>query len=317
MNFFNFNFQTSVRGIRPLRSSLIWIALLFCSVSLRAQQTPLSSAYYQNRYILNPAFAGISEGLNLNLNLRNQWRVIPESPVNSSLTADYRFNKVGIGLKIQTDKAGHIGRNAISGTYAYHLPLASAGQQMHFGLSLGLMKDRFESSGVIGEVNDPRPLELNARKIYLDGDFGIGYSVSNLNLEATVPNLKTFFKKDSTNSVQFSTAYLAMSYKFGKNPETLTIEPKLSYLASNGVENIVSLGANAAVLEDQFSVTALLHSSGSSSLGLGFKYDRYQINGYYTSQNVNGEGLGGTFEIHFKINFLKRENVYNIGTSTF
>lgn len=317
MKFSNIHILTKGLGFRPLLISVIFGSFLFCSYSLWAQQTPLSSGYFQNQYIINPAYAGIVDGLNVNVNFRNQWRVIPESPVNSTISADYRFNKVGLGLKLQTDKAGHIGRNAVSGTYAYHLPLASADQQVHFGLSLGVMKDRFESSGIIGEVHDPRPSELNARKIYLDGDFGLGYSVSKFNVQGSIPHLKTFFKKDSTNSVQFSTAYLSMSYTFGKDPNIFTLEPKLSYLASNGVEDIITLGAHARVMSDQFSVTALFHSSRSSSIGIGFKYDKYQINGYYTSQTVNGEGLGGTFEIHVKMNFLKRDNVYNMGTTTF
>lgn len=283
-----------------------------------AQQTPLSSGYYQNMYILNPAFAGIGDGLNINVNYRNQWRVIPGSPVNSTISADYRFSKVGVGLKILSDKAGLITRNSVSGTYAYHLPLAAADQQLHFGLSLGLMKDRFESSGVIGDANDPRPAEFNARSVYIDGDFGLAYTISRFGVQASVPHLKTYLKKDVTNSVQYSTLFFAMSYVFGKTPEIFAVEPKLSYLASSGVDDIISLGANARVLNDQFSISALVHSSRSSSIGIGFKYDKYQLNGYYTTHTVaQNIGSGGSFEIHLKMNFLKKENVYTIGTSPF
>jgi len=280
--------------------------LIKCEVA-SAQSSALIAQYYQNQYSLNPAFAGFDEGFRANLHYQNQWRVIPGSPVLSSLTGDYRMNnKVGLGLKIYSDKAGLISRNAVSGSYAYHLPLNSEGHNMHFGLSLGLMKNTLDNQNIVGEENDIDGDLFNTRKVYLDGDFGIAYTTERLNIQGALPNMKTFFKKDYSNTVQSSYMYLALSYKIGRSLDIISVEPKISYQGSNGIESILNLGANFNFLNEMVSFTGMYNSAKKSSMGMGLKYQNYLLQGFYTSQLAgHREVTGGSFELHLKIEMKK------------
>src|ERR1035437_3930129 len=53
-----------------------------------AQQLPLSSQYYTNPFVMNPAYAGISENLNIFLTHRSQWTGLAGAPETSYLTIE-------------------------------------------------------------------------------------------------------------------------------------------------------------------------------------------------------------------------------------
>lgn len=67
--------------------------IIAASLAAKAQIDPLSSQYFNNRYQLNPAFAGIEHGTNLNLGYRSLYNNIPGAPVTQAITADHGFNK--------------------------------------------------------------------------------------------------------------------------------------------------------------------------------------------------------------------------------
>src|SRR5690606_14568100 len=128
-------------------------------------------------------------------------------------------------------------------------------------------------------------------------------------MQAAIPNMKVFFKKDESNSVQLATMYLAMSYKIGQSPEMLSIEPKVSYWAADGIDNIWNLAAKVNLLDETLSFTGMLNSTKSSSLGLGIDQKRFLIQGFYTSHLAGQrESTGGSFELHLRIKLLNKEN---------
>ncbi len=120
------------------------VNLKFCLVStcfllfyskVHAQLNPLSSQYFQNTYLANPAMAGMQKGLRVNLAYRNQWSSMPGSPKNTVVTSDYQKNRVGLGLSMLKDQAGLLNRTQVLGTYDYHLPLNGTESALHFCLS--------------------------------------------------------------------------------------------------------------------------------------------------------------------------------------
>ncbi|SHN16129.1 PorP/SprF family type IX secretion system membrane protein [Flavobacterium xinjiangense] len=268
---------------------------------------PLGAQFYENQYLSNPAFAGMEYGLNLNLNYRNQWRSIAGSPVTMSISGDYRFKSVGVGLNIYKDEAGLLGKTQIKGTYAYHLPLYGDRRDLHFGLSLAVMHQNLDDSNVIAESGDVLVDQFNQRKSYLDGDFGIVYTTERLTLQATLPNLgRLFFHKNEQNTINGFIYLTAVSYKIGTDLDALSIEPKISVRGAKGVDNIVDIGSNVKLKRDMLSFMAMYHSDNSATLGLGLNYDKFFVQFFYTSQQTNNrENFGGDFEINLKINLLK------------
>lgn len=287
--------------------ALLTIGLLTGLQKASAQIRPLGAQYYENQYISNPAFAGMDEGMNLNISYRNQWRSIPGSPVTMAVSGDYRVvDKVGVGFNVYNDKAGLIGRTRVMGTYAYHLPLNIDNNALHFGISLGVMKERLDENSIIATPDDLAAARYNQRKSYVDGDFGVAYTTERLTLQGALPNLKKFFKKDDANTVLGSTYLLAMSYKIGTTLDVVSIEPKISFRGAKDIDNIWDIGTNLKLQNNLISFLGMYHSDKSSTFGVGLNYENFFIQGFYTSQ-LAGERqrTGGDFEINLKINLLK------------
>eukprot|EP01132_Coremiostelium_polycephalum_P022766 gene22766-27048_t len=108
----------------------------------KAQLNPFQGQYYTNRYLANPAMAGIEKGIALNLSYRSPFNNIPGAPIAQNLTADYGFNRVGLGLNLTLDKAGLQRFVRALASYAYHLQLNDQTSALHFGLSAGITNQR-------------------------------------------------------------------------------------------------------------------------------------------------------------------------------
>ncbi len=109
-----------------------------------AQLNPLGSQYYNNQYIVNPAFAGEGRGLKVNAAYRKLWSGIPGSPLTQNVTVDYGLGKVGLGLNVNNESSGLLRQTRAVASYAYHLPLDSGRNHLSFGLSLGMMSQRVQ-----------------------------------------------------------------------------------------------------------------------------------------------------------------------------
>lgn len=284
-------------------AGLILLSILTGINEVNAQITPPASQYYQNQYVGNPSLAGMDDNLLVNLTYRNQWRVIPGSPVTQLVTGDYRLKNIGVGLNLYSDKAGLVRRTRIMGTYAYHLILNGENQSINFGLSLGVMNERLDNASVIGDPNDVLADGFNNRRSYLDGDFGIAYFHKKLSFQAALPNMKKFLKKDVANSVDGVTYNMSFSYKIGTEKDLVRFEPKFCFRGARGLNNLWDIGTDMKFANNVVSLIGMYHSSNSSTVGFGLNIQNLVIfQGYYTSQLAAlGQDTGGSFEIGLKI----------------
>ncbi len=299
----------TLRTLRTLYKTLVLIAITAISTSVKGQLNPLSAQYYTNQYLINPAFAGAGEGIKLNGAYRKLWSNVPGSPLTQSLTADYGFGKVGIGLTVNNESAGLQRQTRVVGSYAYHLQLNESSQRLHFGVSLGFMSQRLENADIYGNPNDPTVGQYNDRKTYLDGDFGIAYTSDKLNVQASIPNLKSVLKKDVIKLADVATFYTAVSYKIGisEGPEGMDVEPKVAYRGVKGFDNIWDAGAQFGIANKQVFLLAMYHSTENATFGLGMDFKKkYLISGTYTTQTSALSGYtNGSFELNLRLNLSK------------
>jgi type IX secretion system PorP/SprF family membrane protein len=122
-----------------------------------AQQDPLYAQYINNPFVLNPAYAGMTNNLNASLGYRQQWVGFEGNPVTMNANAHIALgdNKMGAGLMIVSDKIGATEVNEIYGSYAYKLNISSD-KTLSFGLQAGLINFKTDNSDLsLLDPNDP------------------------------------------------------------------------------------------------------------------------------------------------------------------
>ncbi|MBE9602246.1 type IX secretion system membrane protein PorP/SprF [Pedobacter sp. MC2016-24] len=289
--------------------ALIAFATLL-GISSKAQLNPLSSQFYTNQYLINPAFAGAGEGLKVNGAYRKLWSNVPGSPLTQNLTVDYGFGRVGLGLTVNNESAGLQRQTRVVGSYAYHLPLSGDNQQLHFGVSLGFMSQRLENADIYGNPSDPMVWQYNDRKTYLDGDFGVSYTSDHLNIQASIPNLKSVLKKDVIKLADVATFYTAVSYRIllSEGAEGVDAEPKVAYRGVKGFDNIWDAGAQIGIADRQAFLLGMYHSTKNATFGLGMDYKRqYLISATYTTQtSALSNYTNGSFELNLRLSLGRK-----------
>lgn len=270
-----------------------------------AQINLLGSSYYWNPYLNNPSMAGRVKGLSLDITHRQQWNSMPGSPVTQALSGSYGINqKVGLGMNIYNDRAGLQRWTRVMGTYAYRLPLNVKEDALHLGISFGYSNEKLNSQDLIADPNDASIGRYNDRESYLDGDFGVAYITQGLSVEGAIPNLKSFFYKDNPDLVDRAVFFSSMSYKFHLGDQTnhTGIEPKVAFRGIKGYDNIIDIGTNVSLLDDQLQLMMIYHSTRSFTSGFGFTYKTISLYGSYTSETSDINGYAnGNFELNLKL----------------
>ena len=161
-----------------MKRFLFHILLVVCPLLMKAQNEVTYSQYMFNNLLVNPAYAGYKEDININLLSRNQWVGIKGAPTTQSLIADGAFfhNKnVGLGLSILNDRVGIQRQTSIMANYAYRLPVGEKGR-LSFGVGVGAVQ--FSLNGDRAIVGDQTDINFSGSQNYLSPDAKIGVHYS-------------------------------------------------------------------------------------------------------------------------------------------
>ncbi|MFD2288918.1 PorP/SprF family type IX secretion system membrane protein [Pedobacter petrophilus] len=284
-----------------MKTKILILAALLGVSKVKAQTSPLLNQYFNNTYLANPAMAGLTPGATVDLAFRSQWNDIPGAPVIQNLTTTYGWERVGLGLNMSIDKAGLQRQTRILASYAYHLPLSSS-SRLHFGLSAGFMNQRIDMQDLIGNPNDGEIGAYNTdHRTYFDGDFGVGITTNSLNVDFALVNLKNYFKKDNFKLINTPVVYASAGYKISLGDNMF--QPKVAYRSFTEIADIVDIGGQFGVANQQILFTAMYHTSKAASFGVGLHYkNKYMINTGYTTQTGALSGYNaGSFEINLGI----------------
>lgn len=175
-----------------MRKINISAAILLMTASAFAQQLPLSSQYYTNMFVTNPAFTGTTdEHTRAFITHRSQWIGIAGGPQTSYLTIDgpIEDKNIGLGLKLYSDVTDITSRMGAFGNYSYKLKINDDNNVL-FGLALGILNNRIDfSKAVMRDADDPFLYTEPQSKTVFSADFGLGYTWKKLEVGFAIPQL--------------------------------------------------------------------------------------------------------------------------------
>lgn len=137
------------------KNLLYLIFFFFIATASYAQMDPLYAQYLNNPLMINPAYTGINNDLNMSVTYRKQWAGFDGSPstINASAHTSLPNNKMGLGLLIVQDKIGANKNTEVHATYAYKLSLGHT--YLSFGLQGGFISFKGNEGLNPYDSNDP------------------------------------------------------------------------------------------------------------------------------------------------------------------
>jgi len=284
---------------------------LFWIDQAEAQQDPQYTQYMYNMNVINPAYAGLNEGLAINLLYRNQWSRLDGAPETFTLAVHSPVGeKTGLGVSVIRDQLGPITETNAYADFSYTIPV-STNFQLAFGVKAGAT---FHEIGLTSlELQDPGDPFFSENVSRTNPNIGTGaflYS-DNFYLGLSVPNLLNSVHLDETD-LRFGSEtnhyFVTSGYVFEPN-ENLKLKP--SVLVKSAFEAPVSFDVNFNALflnkfelgvsyrlDDSFS--GIVGFQATPDLRIGYAYDAV------TSEINNVAPASHEFVLSYNIIFNKR-----------
>lgn len=233
-----------------INNSLIVIVLLVINI-LYAQQDPSFTLYQYNMNVINPAYAGIYDYSELNINFRSQWVNLEDSPETQSMSLGIPLNgKVGIGLSIVSDQVFVLKESDLYIDFSYRVPI-SEDTNLYMGLKAGGSFIDIDLNS-LGILNDPVFTENVSQ---FNPNVGIGFLLKSdkfyVNLAAPHLLKSKRYEKDGvvvTNATDKLHAYLGAGYTLSLD-ENFDLTPSVMSRLVAGAPASIDLTATANLYE--------------------------------------------------------------------
>ena len=158
--------------------------ILFCVLSLNAQQDPQFSQNMFNKLANNPGYAGSTSGISTSVLHRSQWMGFDDegaaaSTQNFSVDAEVPILNGGVGLNIVKDNIASFSNLGIQASYAYMTQLGFG--QIGMGMSVGMYQSGLNGGALRpSQAGDPviPTGDVNGSKL----DIGAGVYFNNQNM---------------------------------------------------------------------------------------------------------------------------------------
>lgn len=187
-----------------MRKCLYIAFMIFLFFTGRGQHGAMYSQYMFNGLLINPAYAGSNEVLNITALNRNQWIGFDGSPRTStiSLHTPLKNRKVNLGLTFSNDQLGITTQNKVTAVYAYRLFFGN--NSLSFGLQAGLNMKRNDWSRIVTTTGaDQVFVGQTARQSIPESGFGIYFKNKRIFAGLSAPDLLTLKKVEGLHYKPF------------------------------------------------------------------------------------------------------------------
>lgn len=215
--------------MKQIKNSSIIVLLLIVTNTLFAQQDPTYTLYQYNMNVINPAYAGIGDNNELNVNFRSQWINLSGSPETQSISLGIPINdKVGVGLSIVNDEVFVLNQTHVYADFSYKLQLSET-SDLYFGFKAGGSFINIDLNS-LGIENDPLFTENISR---FNPNFGVGFYLKGdkyyVNLSAPSILKSKRYEKEGilvSNATDQLHVYAGAGYTFNLN-DNIDLTPSL------------------------------------------------------------------------------------------
>ncbi|KPK87527.1 MAG: hypothetical protein AMS27_02190 [Bacteroides sp. SM23_62_1] len=250
----------------------------------RAQQSPMYTQYMFNKFLYNPAVAGIDPFFQIRSNHRFQWVGISDPPITNSISyyGPHGNLPMGYGGYIYYDVTGPTTKAGATGAYAYNVGI-TGDIRLSMGVSVGIMQYRVDGTQInLKDPSDQALEEAIYSSIVPDANFGVfmytenywaGFSTSQL----INTKVKLYEQKTGLNKLK-AHFYLTGGYLFVINND-FKIEPSLILKGTAPVQ--IQLDLNTRVIyQDMVWLGLSVRTRDALSLLIGYAYDNKIHIGY-------------------------------------
>ncbi|WP_291868713.1 PorP/SprF family type IX secretion system membrane protein [Maribacter sp.] len=271
---------------------------------LNAQQTPTFTEYNYNPFIINAAYAGLTENSEFSMSNSGYFNQLEGSPRSFSLSGhgSVNRNKVGLGAGIIRDQIGVTTSTNFFAAYSYKIffdfksnrpywQLYDAGV-LSFGLTAGLhqYQDNLTQLGIVGDPNFSQDINATIPTIGLGflfnhASFYVGFSTPNILGDALA----------SDDNLNLNSPYYGyFGYRFFNNRfQDLMIKPNVLLKYEDGAA--LQADINVAVsFKNKFEIGTGYRTSKSINLLVGiYLFDNVRAI-YNYNIATNDSPLGNT-----------------------
>lgn len=268
---------------------IIIVLVLLVSIKGFTQQDPHYTMYMYNMNIVNPAYAGSTEDLNVSVLGREQWVGIEGAPSTYTANLHSRIGKgVGLGVSLITDRIGPQREHSVFADLSYTLPVNETGN-LSFGLKLG--GSLLNIAGNLETVSTAEST-LNSGLNIFNPNVGAGllYHTHKFYAGVSVPNFIRTEHLDSTNSLaeEIEHYFLTTGYVF--EPKSyLKIKPSALAKLTPGAPVSIDLSLNALFyekfelgasyrVEDALAGVVIFNLTDTLRLGYAYDYTLSELN---------------------------------------
>ncbi|WP_188373076.1 PorP/SprF family type IX secretion system membrane protein [Winogradskyella haliclonae] len=259
------------------------ILYLYCLIGF-SQQDPQYTQYMYNMPVINPAYVGATENLNLGLLYRNQWTEIDGAPQTSTFFGNFKLSEnIGAGLSIIADQLGPVKETNVYADIGYTISLKE-NHKLAFGLKIGAtFHDIGLNNLIVFDPNDPFFSE-NINSTTPNIGAGIFYFTENYYAGISVPNLLSSVHLNANGNrlgSEIQHFFVTGGYVFVCS-EKAKLKP--SFLVKSAFDAPLSFDLNTNVLlynklelgisyrnDDSFS--GLVNFAITPKLNIGYAYD--------------------------------------------
>jgi type IX secretion system PorP/SprF family membrane protein len=289
-----------------MKTTLTLLALSLCvCLSLKAQQDPLYSQYLNNPFVLNPAYAGLTNNLNLSLSYRTQWAGFEGSPKTANLNGHISLadNKMGVGAMLISDQIGGTTINEFLGSYSYRINITDD-KVLSFGLQAGFANYQIDNSkakqySLVNPVNPSSDPLFTGNNSETKPSFGFGAILKSEKffVSLSVPRmLSTTIESGGTQASLYTQHYYLMgSYLFFIS-ERIRFKPATLIKYVSGAPASMDLNASF-IIHENYQAGVLTRNFNTYGIFLqALLKDSFRLG--YTFEVPTGSSVGSNFLSH-------------------